>query len=168
MKSLMTLIAMQLKEKLNVKGTVLTIGQKIAAVVFAILKFGLIVALCYALFFVARLLQLFSLIDVVPVSVLTVVFTVMFIVSVISATASLTKSMYYSYDNPVLLTLPCRPTQVYFSKLIVFYIYELIRNLSFMVPLFLAFGLINGYATIYYPLVFLFFVFAPATITTIL
>ena len=151
MKALKTLVLMQLKEKLNLKGKRFKGKTILSGIIFTILKFALVVALCFGILFLCRFLHLFSLINIIPANVITVVFLVMLVVSIISATMSLTKSMYYSYDNPVLLTLPCRPTQVYLSKLIVFYIYELIRNMSFMVPLFIAFGMINGYSLIYYP-----------------
>lgn len=155
----MTLVAMQLKEKLNLKGKKIRGKTVLSNVIFGILKFALVVALCFGILFLCKFLQLFSLIDVIPLSVITVVFVVMILISIVSATMSLTKSMYYSYDNPVLLTLPCRPTQVYLSKLIVFYIYELIRNMSFMVPMFLAYGIISGYSLFYYVWVFICFIF---------
>ena len=151
MNALKTLVLMQLKEKLNLKEKKMTGRNILFTSIFTILKFALVVGLCLGILFLCRFLHLFSLINIIPASVITIVFFVMLVVSIISATMSLTKSMYYSYDNPVLLTLPCRPTQVYFSKLIVFYIYELIRNMSFMVPLFIAFGMVNGYSLIYYP-----------------
>lgn len=159
MKALMTLVIMQLKEKLNLKGRSFRGKTILSNVIFGILKFALIVALCYGILFLCKLLQLFSLIDIIPVSVITVVFVVMIVISIIAATMSLTKSMYYSYDNPVLLTLPCTPVQVYLSKLIVFYIYELLRNMSFIVPMFLAYGLISGYSAFYYIWVFICFIF---------
>lgn len=159
MRALMTLVAMQLKEKLNLKGKKIRGKTVLSNVIFGILKFALVVALCFGILFLCKFLQLFSLIDVIPLSVITVVFVVMILISIVSATMSLTKSMYYSYDNPVLLTLPCRPTQVYLSKLIVFYIYELIRNMSFMVPMFLAYGIISGYSLFYYVWVFICFIF---------
>lgn len=159
MRNMMTLVIMQLKEKLNLRGRKFHGKTVLSSVIFGILKFALIVALCFGILFLCKFLQLFSLIDVIPISVITVVFVVMLLISIVAATLSLTKGMYYSYDNPVLLTLPCLPTQVYFSKLIVFYIYELIRNMSFMVPMFLAYGIISGYSLFYYLWVFICFIF---------
>lgn len=159
MKALMTLVIMQLKEKLNLKGKNFKSKHVLFNVIFGILKFILIVALCYGVLFLCRYLGLFSLINIIPTSVITVVFVVMLIISIISATMSLTKNMYYSYDNPVLLTLPCTAIQVYLSKLIVFYIYEVLRNFSFMVPMFIAFGMINGFNFIYYLWLIVCFIF---------
>lgn len=171
MNALKTLVIMQLKEKLNLKNTKFKSKNTLFKSIFSILKFALVVALCYLVLFLCNYLQLFSLINAIPRSVITVVFTVMLIISIISATLGINKSMYYSYDNPVLLTLPCKPTQVYLSKLIVFYIFEVIRNMSFMVPLFIAYGIISGFTILYYPWVlfcFLFISMIPVVIGAIL
>ena len=159
MSALKILVLMQLKEKINLKGKSFKSKKALFGLIFGLIKFISIVALCYIGLYVCKLLKLFSLTVILPTSVLAVVFTVMLLFSIISATLGLTKSMYYSYDNPSLLTLPCKPTQVYFSKLIVFYIYELIRTMSFIVPLFIAFGIINGLPFTYYPWMFVCFIF---------
>ena len=159
MNALKTLVIMQFKEKMNLKSKKIAGKNSLFALVFGILKFGLIVALCFLILFLCRYLQLFSLVGTIPSSVITVAFTVMMIISIVAATMSLNKSMYYSYDNPVLLTLPCKPRQVYLSKLIVFYIYELLRNMNFIVPLFVALGIINGYSFAYYPWMLFCFIF---------
>ena len=159
MRALKTLVIMQLKEKLDLKGKSFKSKKTLFSLIFSLIKFVGIVALCYLVLFACQFLQLFSLTGILPVSLMTVIFTIMIVISIITATMSLTKSMYYSYDNPVLLTLPCRATQVYLSKLIVFYIYEVIRNLSFMVPMFIAFGIINKLPIIYFPWIFICFIF---------
>ena len=69
----------------------------------------------------------------------------MLLLSVVSCAIGLTKSMYYSRDNAVLLTLPCKPLEVYLSKLVIFFFFELKRNISFLVPLFLAYFFSHGY-----------------------
>lgn len=159
MRALKTLVMMQLKEKLNLKNRTFKSKKTLFNSIFAILKFAMVVALCYLILFFCNYLGLFSLINQIPRSVITVVFTVMLLISIVSATFGLNKSMYYSFDNPVLLTLPCRPTQVYVSKLIVFYIFEVIKNMSFMVPLFIAYGMISGFGLLYYPWVLVCFIF---------
>lgn len=159
MKTLKTLVIMQLKEKLDLKVQKFRSKKTLFSIIYSILKFAVVIALCWLVLFLCQWLKLFSLTILLPTSLLAIVFSVMLAISIISATMGLTKSMYYSYDNPVLLTLPCRPTQVYLSKLIVFYIFELIRNMSFMVPLFIAFGIINSLPIIYFLWVFICFIF---------
>lgn len=153
MSSLLILIKMQLKEQLNfqrfdLKGT--SWFKIIVSVLGALLKFALVTALCGAFLIVAKLLSLFSLTSTVPSTVISLVFTLMMLASVISCTVGLTKSLYFARDNAVLLTLPCKPIQVYLSKLIIFFIFELIRNFSFVVPLFIAYFITHGYAWYHY------------------
>ncbi len=153
MSSLLILIKMQLKEQLNfqrfeLKGT--SWFKITVSVLAAILKFALVTALCGVFLIVAKLLSLFSLTSTVPSTVISLVFTLMVLASIVSCTIGLTKALYFARDNAVLLTLPCKPIQVYLSKLIIFFIFELIRNFSFVVPLFIAYFLTHGYAWYHY------------------
>ena len=159
MRNLVTLVLMQLKEKLKLKNHKYNDKKFLFQIIYGVLKFALVVALCFVLLFVANFLQLFSLTNFIPSTVITVIFTVMMVVSIISCTVQLTKSMYFSLDNAVLLTLPCRPTQVYLSKLIIFYIFELKRNLSFMIPLFIAYFILFDFSFIFYPWLFFCYIF---------
>ncbi len=158
MNSLKVLVMMQLKEKLNLS-FLKDKKQVLFKAIFTILKFALVIMLCYALLFVCRLLNLFSLTAHIPTSVINVVFTVMLILSIISCTFGLVKSLYSSRDNQVLLTLPTKSIYVFLSKLIVFYLYELIKNLSFMIPLFISYGIISGFSVIYYFWIIFCFIF---------
>ena len=153
MSSLLILIKMQLKEQLNFQRFDLkdTNWFKIAvSALVAVAKFVLVIALCGAFLTVAKLLSLFSLTNTVPSTVISLVFTLMMLASIVSCTIGLTKSLYFARDNAVLLTLPCKPIQVYLSKLIIFFIFELLRNLSFVVPLFIAYFITHGYAWYHY------------------
>ena len=129
MKSLYILVMMQLKEQMNFrrwKRGNLKFFNTLLAVVVAIVKFAAVTALCLAFLLVAKHLGLFSFADFpIPDTVISIVFSVMMLFSTISCTAGLTKSMYYARDNAVLLTLPCTPLQVYLSKLIIFFIFEI-------------------------------------------
>lgn len=141
---------MQLKEQLNLKQMKAEKSKFfpiLLAVVGAILKFAMVTALCYVFLMVAQMLALFAFSgQPVPPSVISLVFTAMLATSIVSCTVGLTKSMYYARDNAVLLTLPCPSIQVYLSKLIIFFMFEMKRNLSFIVPLFVAYYIHAGYA----------------------
>ena len=151
MKSLFILVMMQLKEQMNfkrLKGANKKFFSTLLAVVVAVFKFAAVTALCFAFLLVAKHLGLFSFADFpIPDTVISIVFSVMLLCSIVSCTVGLTKSMYYARDNAVLLTLPCTPLQVYLSKLIIFFIFEIKRNLSFLVPLFTAYYITHGYET---------------------
>lgn len=147
MKSLLILIKMQLKEQLNFKRLDVENVSKfhiILSIIGAILKFALVTVLCGAFLLVARFLHVFSIGDAIPDTVISLIFTVMIVASMISCIGGLTKSMYYAKDNAVLLTLPAMPMQVYLSKLFIFFIFELKRNTSFLIPLFIAYYYTEG------------------------
>ncbi len=139
MRNLYTLVMMQLKDKIDLS---FTKNKKdfLFKSIFFILKFVLMVAICYVIIMVCqKFLGLFWL-DELP-RVMVLVLTVFFALSLISCTFGLVKTMYFSDDNKVLVTLPINGNIVFISKLLVFYFYELIRSFSLLVPIILAFGL---------------------------
>ncbi len=168
MSTLITLVKMQLREKLNLK-TFSTSKSDLfnlllnAAV--AVLKIAFITVICYAFILLAKIFSLFQYIGVVPQSVMSFVFIVMLIASTFGCTIGLTKALYYSRDNAVLLTLPAVPMQIFLSKIIIFYIFELKRSLSFIVPMFLAYYFCHGYSVASY--IWMLFCFAFVAMFTV-
>ncbi len=153
MTNLLILVKMQLKEQFNFKRRSLkdiSVFKIVVSILAEILKFALVTVLCGAFLFISSYLGLFSVMNTVPASVMSMVFYIMLAVSVVSCTVGLTNSLYLARDNAVLLTLPCTPIQVYLSKLIIFFIFELKRNLSFIVPLFFAYYYLSGYPVAMY------------------
>ena len=150
MKSLIILVMMQLKEQMNFKRYQVEnvkFFHILLSVVGALLKFAAVTGLCIAFLLISRILGLFSFQGLpVPDTVISLVFSVMLGMSVISCTVGLTKAMYYARDNAVLLTLPCTSLHVYLSKLIIFFIFEIKRNLSFLVPMFIAYFITHSYS----------------------
>ncbi len=162
MNTLFTLVKMQLHEKISFKRIEISKNSAfnfIINVLLTFLKFAFVVALCYVFIMVAKMFSLFSLIDIVPQSVMSFIFIVMLLASTFSCTIGLTKSLYYSKDNAVLLTLPATPMQIFLSKIIIFYIFELKRSFSFLVPLFLSYFFLHGYEPVYYFWMLLSFLF---------
>ena len=155
MKNLVILVKMQLKEQLNFKRLDVEnvkLFHILLSVIGTVLKFAMVTALCAAFLIASQLIGLFSVGNLpVPDSVISLVFAAMLLASIFSCMIGLTKSMYYARDNAVLLTLPCLPIQVYLSKLIIFFIFEIKRNLSFIVPLFIAYYITRSYALWVYP-----------------
>ena len=70
------LVMMQLKEKIDMS-FLKTTKSTITKVVFTILGFVAVILLCFAFFYVAQLLRLFSLAGYIPVTVLAIAFSVM-------------------------------------------------------------------------------------------
>ena len=153
MGTLNTLVRMQLQEKLNfkrIKVSKSTLFNTLVGLLVELLKLAFIFAVCYAFISVAKAFSIFQYFDMVPQSVMSFIFVIMLIASTLSCTIGLTKALYYARDNAVLLTLPATPMQIFLSKIIIFYIFELKRALSFIVPLFLAYFVLHKYAFGYY------------------
>ena len=147
MKNLMILVKMQLKERLNFKRLDVknvSVFNIAVSILGALLKFFAAFAMCYVLLYLAKVRSFFAPYTV-PITVMSLLFVIMTALSALSCVVGITRSMYYSRDNAVLLTLPCMPIQVYASKLIIFFIFEYKRNLSFLVPLFIAYYSLQSY-----------------------
>lgn len=144
-----TLITMQLKEKINLS-FLKSKKQTLFKVVFTLLQFGLVTGAAYLIFFLCNFLSLFSLSNQVPLSVMSVVFAFMYVINLISSTVVLSRSLYESADNKVLITFPVNANLVFLSKLVVHLLGEIKRTFTFLVPIFLAFGISSSLPFIYY------------------
>ena len=65
------------------------------------------------------------------------------IVSIISCLSSMMLTLFASKENTMLLAFPCNYSEIFLSKIIVFSLEELRKNLYFILPLLVGFG-ING------------------------
>ena len=155
--ALLTLVKMQLKEKMDLSYLRST-RRLIFKVVWFIIEFAAITAILAVVFYFIKLLRLFSLVENIPVSVISILFSLMLLLSVVTDTVGLMKSLYFSKDNTVLLTFPATPSLVFLSKLATYYVYELRKSFMFTIPMFIAFGIIKGYTLLYYPWLILMFV----------
>ncbi len=159
--SLKTLVTMQIKEKMDFS-YLRSKRQTVFKVTWFFLGFAVVTALIAVLLHFVKLLGLFSLVKDIPTSVIAIVFSVMLALSVVTDTVGLMRALYFSRDNTVLLTLPAPPALVFFSKLAVYYIYELKKSFLFTIPLFVAYGIIKGLPIYYYPWLLLLFGFVSA------
>lgn len=162
MKNIIILVKMQLKEKLNSQksnsrlNSSLRITLSTLSVVF---KFLFSTIACWLLYEAAKLFMIFGSSSYVPDTFITFLFSVLLLLSVLSCTVRLTKALYFSHDNVVLLTLPTKPTEVFISKLIVFFIFEIKKNLSFLIPMFVGYFIAHGHSFVFYPWLLLCFIF---------
>lgn len=148
--NLKTLTVMQLKEKMDV-AYLRSFKQTLFRVIFFILEFVVITAVCYLLCYLAQFLKVFDAINgKIPANVLTTIVAIMLGLSVVFTTIGLVQSLYLSKDNLVLLTFPAKPTMVFLSKLLVYYVYELKKNFMFLIPLFCGYGMALGYPAYYF------------------
>ena len=156
-RALVTLVKMQLKEKMDL-GYLRSKRKLIFKLVWLFIEFAAITAVIAVVFYFVKILSLFSLVHDIPVSVISLVFGVMLLLSLVTDTIGLMKSLYFSKDNTVLLTFPATPALVFFSKLATYYVYELRKSFMFTIPMFIAYGIIKGYSLLLYPWLILMFV----------
>ncbi len=149
MNVLKTLVMMQLNDKID---TSFLAKPKtiIFKVVLSIIKFVIYTGLIYLGFSIVELLKLVAILPGIPQNFFNVIFTVVVLLSTVVCTFGLMKMLYFSKDNQLLLTMPANRTTVFVSKLIVYFIYECIRNVFFLLPLFFAYALINGFPIYFY------------------
>lgn len=140
---------MQLKDKLDLSFVKSKRGL-IFKIVLSAVKLVAVTAVFYLLFFVCNMLGVFYPSGYIPDTVANVLFTVMQLMSVVTCIVGLTQALYMTADNRVLLTLPASSATVFFSKLILYYVFELKRNVTFTLPMFIAYGMINGAVWYYY------------------
>ena len=129
------LTAMQLKN--NKKKKILTTGRKALSIILSILLFALVTGIMYGLMFI---LSLTSLSFVATYHFLIMFLMVMQITSIISCTVGMMNSLFLSSDNMILLSFPCRHSEVFLSKLAVFYVSEFKKNLFVILPFMIALG----------------------------
>ncbi len=155
-RALKTLVKMQLKEKMDF-GYTSSLRKLIFKITWLFIEFAAITAIITVIFFFVKLLGLFSLVHDIPVSVVSLAFTIMLLLSLVTDTIGLVKSLYFSRDNTVLLTFPATSSLVFFSKLATYYVYEFRKSFMFTIPMFIAYGIIKGFAFYYYPWLILIF-----------
>ncbi len=149
MKALRSLVMMQLKDKLDFS-FLASKKATINKIVFTLLKFIAICAVMTAFFYVSRMLKLFSMMDHVPVSVVIIFFGMTLLLSAISCTVGLMKTLFTSADNKILITFPVETNMIYMSKLIMYYIFELVKFASIVVPMFIGYGIVSSVNPVYY------------------
>lgn len=158
LRNLKTLVAMQLKDKLDFS-FMKTARNAIIKSVVTVLKLVFVTVLFWGLFQICNLLSLFYPIGFIPDKAINVIFVLIQLMSIITCSLGLTRSLYMTQDNRVLLTYPVGSTCVYVSKLILYYIFELRKNVGLTLPLLIAYGITNSAVWYFYPYVIFCFLF---------
>ncbi len=144
-----TLFKMQLKEKIDLS-FLKSKKQTLFKVIFSILGFAVITALAYLVLWLCQFLNLFSALNHVPLSLMSFILFIIFVLNLITCTVGLSKTLYYAKDNQVLVTYPVNPNVLFLSKMLVYYINEIKKAFSFVIPIFVAYGLLCGFSIIYF------------------
>ena len=143
------LVLMQLKDKLDTS-YLRNKKKTFFKIVYSILIFIGITAGIFLLFKVVIVLGLFSFLQILNFRVYLILMTIIFVLSFLSCLVNVTKTLYFAKDNQVLLTMPVGNGTIFTSKLIVCYLYELIKNITYILPFFFAYGLIMNISLIFY------------------
>jgi len=72
------------------------------------------------------------------------------LISIITSLLGISTDLYHSKDNQILFPLPVNNDEIFLSKLIVYYIQELIRNLFYLIPILIALGFNQNAGFLYY------------------
>lgn len=131
MKNFWPLVFMQFHDKLDFSWTKSkkTFIQK---VVFFALKFLLIGGGVFGLLALLNSLMIIYKSEVVNFYI--VFFSLMFVLNIISITIGLTKSLYFADDNKVLVTLPVNSSALFFSKIIVYWFFQIKKDFDILIP----------------------------------
>lgn len=148
-KSLYPMVMMQLKDKIDF-GFLHSKKKTLFKIVYSIIKFALITVLINLLFSLVVKFNIFSFLQVLNFRAFLIIMTIVMILSFIACLVKTTNTLYFSKDNPVLITMPVKNSLMFTSKLVVCFIYELIKNFNYMYPFFIAYGMIMGLSFVYY------------------
>lgn len=102
--------------------------------VSSLLSFLALSALCYGLYFIASVLHIFSLLSFIPETVPSFLTSILLILGLVNILVGLTKTLYFSEDNRLMITYPCRGITVFMARLSVFFLCEYLRSLMFLGP----------------------------------
>ena len=137
MKQFWHLSLFQLKDKIDFSW-VKSRKTLIQAIVFGIIKFAIVTALAFALLYLLTLIGFVNKYqDALPL--FTIFLGVMFVLNVASSMYNLTRTLYFADDNKVLITFPVTANKLFFSKLFVYFAFELKKSLGILVPVVLGF-----------------------------
>lgn len=148
MNRLKALVLMQIRDKLDFSW-LSTTKSRIQKIVLSLLQFIIITGLSIALIYLCQFIGLFYYSELIDI--LIVFYSVMIVLTIISCTIGLTKNLYLSDDNKVLATFPVTSSLLFFSKLIVYYFYELKKSFNLLIPITLGFvimGCMSGQLSI--------------------
>lgn len=148
-KYLIPLTAMQLKDQKDF-GHYKKKRHYLFKIVYSMIIFIIVTMAINILLTLVVKFELFSFIQILNYRAYLVLMTVLFILSFIACLVKVTQTLYFSKDNTVLITMPVTNGLIFTSKLIVCFVYELIKNLSWLLPFFFAYGMNMGLPITFY------------------
>ena len=133
---LKTLTSMQLNNMKN-KTQVKSKSSRLVSVLLEILAIAFIT---FVLYYFLNTIKSYYLFPINQNLLLFVLFITQYI-GILTTTFGLSKSLYESRDNSIIFSLPAKSSEIYLSRLTIYYFSELHKGLYFVFPFFVAFGL---------------------------
>ncbi len=146
---LKTLVMLQLKDKIDFS-FLKSKKKTLFKVIYSILLFTGLTALITIMFSLIVKFGIFSFLQTINFRAFLVLMTILFLLSFFSCLVNVTKMLYFSKDNPVLMTMPVSNGTIFASKLIVCFVYEIIKNVTYVLPFLLAYGIIMKLSIFYF------------------
>lgn len=132
------LVNMQLKDKLDFK-FFKSAKSSIQKIVFTLLKFLIVTAVVSVLVYFIDFIGIINKTELINVYI--VFLTIYSILTMLGNMSGLTKTLYYADDNKVLVTLPVSSSKLFFSKIIVYYVFDFFKSLEILYPVTIGFGI---------------------------
>ena len=159
MSTVWELFKFQIDEKMSFKGGK-SKTSKVLRLIFTIFLYVLIIAgASVGLSFVFLRFVTIGLYPDVHLFAVLLLFTQ--ILSFAIALGSISKNLYHSKENDFLMALPCDHKQLFLSKFLVLYFYELLANTLYTLPILISFAVICKVAVGYYFMGILFLFLLP-------
>lgn len=157
-RKLFTITSMLLKDKTKISFKA-NKKQSLIKLISSLVLFIVIIGASSGFYYVAKKLNLFSILSFVPLSVPSFLSTFILILSFIGIVIGLIEFLYFSNDNRLLITYPCNGNTIFVARVLVYFINEYIKNILIQVPLFLGYMIIMGFPWYSFLIVFVVFFF---------
>lgn len=158
---MMILVRMLLQDKLKISFKA-NKKRAIIKIVSLVIIFAVLCAISFAFYEICILLNIFSVLKYVPLTVPSFLMAILFVLNIVSAIFGLTKTLYYSEDNKIMVTYPCSGSTIYFARLITYFVNEYIKNFTIQIPLLIGFMVVMGAPIYTYVGLFIAFIFISA------
>jgi hypothetical protein len=143
------------------------VKKSVIRIVTTIILFAAITALGYILYSLAMKFGIFSILPFIPEALPSVLSSIVIVFSVFNVTNGLVNTLYFSNDNRLMITYPCRGSTVFLARLFVYYINEMVRMGIVLVPILLSYVLVSKFPWFAVPWLLFMFAVVVAAVTLI-
>ena len=157
-KKLFILTSMLLKDKMKISFKA-NKKQSLVKIISLAILFIVLCAVSNVFYQVAVMLNIFSVLKYIPLTVPSLIMSFLLIFGFFSLLINLTKALYLSKDNQIMITYPCNGSTIFFARLLVYFINEYIRNITIQIPLLIGYMIVMNAPVVMYFYIFVAFIF---------